>query len=92
MVRLRAFLRSKNPLAAVRAGQTILRAIAILKAYPRIGRPVEDLPVGFRELPIDFGDSGYLALYRYDEGQDRDEEGGEVVIVALRHQREAGYR
>ena len=37
-----------------------------------------------RELRIDFGDSGYVALYRYADSQ--------VTVLALRHQREAGYR
>ena len=38
----------------------------------------------YRELLIDFGDSGYVALYRHAAGQ--------VTVRALRHQREAGYR
>ena len=41
------------------------------------------MPPEFREWPIDFGSAGYLALYRYD--------GGDVVIVAVRHWKEAGY-
>jgi hypothetical protein len=32
---------------------------------------------------VDFGDSGYAALYRVD--------GDLVAILAVRHQREAGY-
>jgi plasmid stabilization system protein ParE len=81
--RLRAFLRSKSPAAAKRAGDTIVKAVRVLGKQPRIGRPVEDLPPEFREWLIDFGDSGYLALYRFDaEG---------VTILALRHQRELDY-
>ncbi len=38
----------------------------------------------YRDLLIDFGDSGYVALYRHAAGQ--------VTVLALRHQREAGYR
>lgn len=38
----------------------------------------------YRELLIDFGDSGYIALYRHV--------GDQVTVLALRHQREAGYR
>ena len=34
----------------------------------------------YRELLIDFGDSGYIALYRY--------EGNLVTVLALRHQKE----
>jgi plasmid stabilization system protein ParE len=37
----------------------------------------------FRELIIDFGREGYVALYHYD--------GSQVLILAVRHGREAGY-
>jgi hypothetical protein len=37
----------------------------------------------FREWLIDFGDSGYVVMYRFD--------GTTAVLLALRHQREAGY-
>ncbi|MHB1591804.1 MAG: type II toxin-antitoxin system RelE/ParE family toxin [Sulfuricella sp.] len=37
-----------------------------------------------REWPINFGDGGYVALYRYD--------GNDAVILAVRHQKEAGFR
>lgn len=81
--RLRRLLRETNPTAARRAGRIILEATQALGAYPQMGRLIDDLPVQFREWPIDFGDSGYLARYRI--------EGESVVILALRHQREAGY-
>jgi plasmid stabilization system protein ParE len=80
--RLREFLRPKNPLAAKRAAETILKALQVLGQQPQIGRPVEDLTETFREWMIDFGDSGYVARYRF--------EGGIVTILALRHQKEAG--
>lgn len=48
-----------------------------------IGRPAEDMEPEYREWMIDFGDSGYVALYRHDEQT--------AVILAVRHQREAGY-
>lgn len=38
-----------------------------------------------RELPIPFGSTGYLALYRYDASRDT------VYVLAFRHQRQAGY-
>ena len=50
---------------------------------PKIGRPVEH---GFRECIIDFGSSGFLALYDFDEMQD------EVVVHAVRHQKENNYK
>lgn len=41
------------------------------------------MDAAYREWPIDFGNVGYLALYRVD---------GEVVaLLAVRHQREEGY-
>jgi plasmid stabilization system protein ParE len=82
--RLREFLRPKNPLAARRAGESIVKAVQVLGLQPQRGRPVEDIPVEYREWLIDFGDSGYVARYRYD--------GASVVILALRHQKEVGYR
>ena len=38
-----------------------------------------------RELIISFGDSGYVALYHYERKTDT------VLILAFRHQSEAGY-
>jgi len=81
--RLREFLRSKNPVAAKRATETIIKAIQVLGLQPQIGRPVEDMPEDYREWPIDFGDSGYVALYRYNMES--------VAIVAVRHQKEVSY-
>ncbi len=83
--RLREFLRQKNPQASHRAGQTIARALQLLRQQPQIGRPLDDLPAEYREWVIDFGASGYVALYRYDETSDT------VTVLALRHQRETGY-
>ena len=81
--RLRDFLRPKNPDAARRAGEAIRQGVRILGAQPRLGRMVDDLPEQFREWLIDFGDSGYIARYHID--------GDAVTILAIRHQKEAGY-
>ena len=81
--RLRAFLRPKNPSAARRAGESIVAGVRALGAHPQMGRLVEDLPEPYREWLIDFGDSGYVARYRL--------EGDVVIILAIRHQKEAGY-
>lgn len=81
--RLREFLRSRNPAAAKRAAVTITKAIQLLAQHPQVGRPAEEMDIEYRELLIDFGDSGYVALYRY--------EGGLVTVLSLRHQKEAGY-
>jgi plasmid stabilization system protein ParE len=81
--RLRDFLRPKNPDAARRAGEAIRQGVRILGAQPRLGRMVDDLPEGFREWLIDFGDSGYVARYHIDDDA--------VTILAIRHQKEAGF-
>ena len=83
--RLQDFLKTKNRLAARKAGEVIVRAIQQLKTLPYIGRPVPFLPVEYQELVIGFGDSGYVMLYRIDREIDR------IVIVTVRHQKESGY-
>ena len=81
--RLRDFLRPKNAEAARRAGEAVRLGVKALGAYPRMGRLVDDLPENYREWLIDFGDSGYIARYRFD--------GDLVIILAIRHQKEAGF-
>jgi plasmid stabilization system protein ParE len=82
--RLREFLREKSPDAARRSAKVIIKALQILSLQPGIGRPAQDLGPDFRELPIDFGATGYLALYR--------QRGGDVVILAIRHQLKDDYK
>jgi plasmid stabilization system protein ParE len=82
--RCRRFLVARNRQAARRAAQAIARQFALLETHPDIGRPVPELPE-MRELVIGFGDSGYVALYRYEPDTDA------VYVLAFRHQREAGY-
>lgn len=80
---MRDFLRPKNPGAAKRAAESIRQGVQALGTHPRMGRLVEDLPEQYREWPIDFGDGGYVVRYRV--------EGDTITILAVRHQREAGY-
>jgi len=80
--RLVKFLSEEEPAAALATYDHLLGALEVLRTYPSIGRPVDDV---LRELVISRGGTGYLALYVYDARADR------VVILALRHQREAGY-
>jgi plasmid stabilization system protein ParE len=82
--RCRQFLIGKNPEAARRAGQAISRHLAMLETTPAMGRPFDDQPE-LREMLIAFGDSGYVALYRYEPVVDT------VYVLAFRHQKEAGY-
>jgi plasmid stabilization system protein ParE len=81
--RLHAFLKHKNPDAASRAVKAIRQGIRLLAVHPQAGRPAENMPPEFREWPIDFGNNGYVAQYRYD--------GGDVLVLAVRHGKEAGY-
>ena len=83
--RLHAFLVSKDLNAAKRAMLAIRDAFLPLQHAPMIGRPVEDNDE-LRELVIDFGASGYLAIYRFDPAQDV------VTILAVKHQREDDYK
>lgn len=72
------------PEAARRAGQTIERQFLLLETAPDIGRPFREMPQ-LRELVIAFGESGYVALYRYEPADNA------VYVLAFRHQKEAGY-
>lgn len=80
--RLTDFLLTSDPQAAAATVELIDEAVTLLKRHPLIGRPVEH---GLRELVISRGRTGYLALYDFDAAQDV------VAILAIRHQREAGY-
>ncbi len=79
---LTAFLAETDALAAEATFSLIEEAVSILKRHPMIGRPVED---DLRELVISRGRTGYIALYNYQAADDA------VLILAIRHQREAGF-
>jgi plasmid stabilization system protein ParE len=83
VAQLHDFLAPKSRDAARRAVGAIRQGVQALGKHPEIGRPVDELPPEFREWVIEFGSGAYLALYRYN--------GKEVVILAVRHGREAGY-
>ena len=76
------FLVSDMPEHAVQTVDLIMDALNILQDHPNIGRPLQ-LPL--RELVISRGRTGYVALYEYDSQADV------VVVLAIRHQRQAGY-
>jgi len=81
--RLYRFLAPKDEAAARRAIKAIRAGVKILAHQPEAGRPVEDMDLEFREWLIDFGSNGYIALYHFD--------GETAAILAVRHQKEAGY-
>jgi plasmid stabilization system protein ParE len=80
--RLSDFLIDADPVDAGETVDLIAEAVAILKRHPLVGRPVED---DLRELIISRGRTGYVALYSYEAEHDA------VLILAVRHQREAGF-
>jgi plasmid stabilization system protein ParE len=80
--RLRDLLAEHDLEAALAAAGAIADAVSVLERHPLIGRPAE---AGMRELVISRGRTGYVALYDWLEAIDT------VVVLALRHQREAGY-
>ena len=80
--RLTDFLVDTDAAAAAETVLLIEEAVGVLRRHPQIGRPVES---GLRELVISRGRTGYVALYSFEAAQDA------VLILAIRHQREAGY-
>jgi plasmid stabilization system protein ParE len=77
------FLLETDPQAAQDTAVLIFEALEILVRHPEIGRKVH---FGQRELVISRGRTGYLALYRFLPHLDR------ILVLALRHQRESGYK
>ena len=76
------FLHTESPPAALAALDAIESAVANLAIHPLVGRRIEG---DLRELVISFGETGYIALYRFVVQQDT------VRVLAIRHQREIGY-
>ena len=64
--RLYRFLSPHNPDAARRASTAIRNGVRLLEQQPSVGRPMADMEPEYREWLIDFGDSGYIALYRLE--------------------------
>ena len=77
------FLLAHAPESATVRIEAIIAAIDILQTSPLIGRPVT---FGQRELVIATGNSGYLALYRYDPVPDT------TYVLAVLSQRERDYK
>jgi plasmid stabilization system protein ParE len=80
--RLVDFLLADDRPRALEIVELMSGAIEMLAAHPLVGRAT---PEHLRELVISRGKTGYLALYDYDPRSDT------VLLLAIRHQREAGY-
>ncbi|WP_205910471.1 type II toxin-antitoxin system RelE/ParE family toxin [Rhizobium sp. FY34] len=61
----------------------IRSSVRLLAEHPQAGRPMDQMPDGYRKWPIAFGSAGYLALHHFS--------GEDVVILAIRHVREQRY-
>jgi plasmid stabilization system protein ParE len=81
--RLFDFLADHNPKVARERMLSVRRAFELLSDHPLLGRQAED---GRRELILSRGRFGYVAKYRWVASEDV------VLILAVRHQLEAGYR
>ncbi len=77
------FLAEKDADAARAAANAIRKQAAILQKFPHAGRPADDLEPEYKELLMPFGASGYVLVYEIYADC--------IVVLALRHQKEAGY-
>lgn len=82
--RLYAFMLAQDIQAAEKAIQTIEKAIELLQTFPYTCRKAQPNNPFLRELVINFGASGYVALFEIEEEN-------VVTILAVRHQREDDY-
>ena len=80
--RLTDFLIDVDIKAASETVHLIEEAVSILSHHPFVGRLIQE-PI--RELVISRGATGYVALYSVEEDKNI------VLILAIRHQREAGF-
>jgi len=81
--RLFDFLEEHNPKLARERMLSVRRALELLADHPLLGRQAED---GRRELILSRGRFGYVAKYRWVPAEDV------ILILAVRHQLEAGYK
>lgn len=80
--RLFDFIAGIDPDRALAQVSSVRAAFEVLADHPLLGRTAED---GRRELVLSRGEYGYIAKYRWLPAEDV------VLILAIRHQREAGY-
>jgi len=79
--RLHSFLEEHDQNAADNAAGRILEGVRLIKATPRLGRPMPDDDVDRHELFISFGPGSYVIRYRF-ENKDT------VVIIRIWHSKE----
>lgn len=76
------FLLGTAPQIALETVHLIEEAVEVLRNHPLIGRVAQ---AGLRELIVSRGRTGYVVLYSVEPLDDA------VLLLAIRHQREAGY-
>jgi len=79
--RLHIFLEKHDQNAADNAAKRILEGIKLIKATPRLGRPMPDDDVDRRELFMSFGAGSYVIRYRFENKYT-------VVIIRIWHCKE----
>lgn len=82
--RLYRFLAIQGTEAAQKTVKTIREGVKVLALQSGMGRPTEEMSPEFREWLIDFGHSGYVILYHFEDDA--------VMILAVRHPKEVGYK
>ena len=80
--RLFDFIAAENPQKARDQILSVRKAFELLGDHPLLGRTAED---GRRDLILSRGRYGYIAKYRWFPAEDI------VLVLAVRHQLEAGY-
>ena len=79
--RLYDFLYSKDVVAAKLAASCILKGSSLIKASPRIGRPMPD-ESGRREVFVSFGAGAYVLRYRLDAERT-------AIVIRVWHSKES---
>jgi addiction module RelE/StbE family toxin len=79
--RLYAFLHENNPSAAQRLAALLETKLEVLATIPKAFTFFGE----FRLYLLEFGSSGYAILYDYKEESDK------IIILRIKHQKEAGF-
>lgn len=82
--RLLRYLAERDLASAARAREAIAKAFEYLHTFPFACRKASSEHAFLREMLIEFGHAGYVALYEIEADNI-------VTILAVRHQREDDY-
>lgn len=82
--RLFDYLAQRDLAATERAREAIAKAFGFLQTFPFACRKAAPEHPFLREMVIEFGQAGYVALFEIEDGNT-------VTVLAVRHQREDDY-